>query len=135
MPVDKQVQLGCEVLNKYFRDLYRDYTIDDLVDACNNAMLFCSDSSSVVSFQSNPDIKNISLFGDLLQAILNKKVLKLTYAPFGKDSFVDCVYPYHLKQFNDRWYLIVQASLRTMMKKEISAMSYKYPNDAESLHS
>ena len=105
MPVDKQVQLGCEVLNKCFRDLYRDYTIDDLVDACNKAMLFCSDSSSVVSFQSNPDI------------------------------FVDRVYPYHLKLFNDRWDLIAQASLRKMMKKEISAMSYKYPNDAESLHS
>lgn len=203
MPVDKQVQLRYEVLNKCFRDLYREYTIDDLVDACNKAMLrefdmedgvskrtvqndianlqmppynirldenlkngrkriyryydtnftlpqfrmndsdrnkiqaavnvlenyggeplldwartllkqmesglFGSDSSSVVSFQSNPDLKNISLFGDLLQAILNKKVLKLTYAPFGKDSYVDSVYPYHLKQFNDRWYLIAQA--------------------------
>lgn len=202
MPVDKQVQLRYEVLNKCFRDLYREYTIDDLVDACNKAMLrefdmedgvskrtvqndianlqmppynirldenlkngrkhiyryydtnftlpqfrmndsdrnkiqaavnvlenyggeplldwarallmqiesglFGSDSSSVVSFQSNPDLKNISLFGDLLQAILNKKVLKLTYAPFGKDSYVDRVYPYHLKQFNDRWYLIAQ---------------------------
>ena len=167
MPVDKQVQLRYEVLNKCFRDLYREYTIDDLVDACNKAMLrefdmedgvskrtvqndianlqmppynirldenlkngrkriyryydtnftlpqfrmndsdrnkiqaavnvlenyggeplldwartllmqiesglFGSDSSSVVSFQSNPDLKNISLFGDLLQAILNKK--------------------------------------------------------------
>lgn len=203
MPVDKQVQLRYEVLNKCFRDLYREYTIDDLVDACNKAMLkafdmedgvskrtvqndianlqmppynirldenlkngrkriyryydtnftlpqfrmndsdrnkiqaavnvlenyggeplldwartllmqiesglFGSDSSSVVSFQSNPDLKNISLFGDLLQAIINKKVLKLTYAPFGKDSYVDRVYPYHLKQFNDRWYLIAQA--------------------------
>ena len=71
--------------------------------------LFGSDSSSVVSFQSNPDLKNISLFGDLLQAILNKKVLKLTYAPFGKDAYVARVYPYHLKQYNDRWYLIAQA--------------------------
>ena len=71
--------------------------------------MFGSDSSSVVSFQSNPDLKGISLFGDLLSAIINKKVLKLTYAPFGKDSFTDRIYPYYLKQFNDRWYLIAQA--------------------------
>ena len=71
--------------------------------------LFGSDSSSVVSFQSNPDLKGISLFGDILRAIINKKVLKLTYAPFGKDSFIDRIYPYYLKQFNDRWYLIAQA--------------------------
>ena len=201
MPVDRQVHLRYQVLNKCFRDLYKDYTIDDLVDACNIALrkadfpdvskrtvqndiaqlqlppysicleedrkkgrkrlfryydpnfslpqfkmddserykiqaavnvlenyageplfdwartllmqigsgLFGSDSSSVVSFQSNPDLKNISLFGDLLQAILNKQVLSLTYAPFGKDSFVDRIYPYHLKQFNDRWYLIARA--------------------------
>ena len=38
MPVDKQVQLRYEVLNKCFRDLYREYTIDDLVEACNKAM-------------------------------------------------------------------------------------------------
>lgn len=201
MPVDRQVHLRYQVLNKCFRDLYKDYTIDDLVDACNAALrkadfpevskrtvqsdithlqmppysihldegrkqgrkrlfryydpnytlpqfkmddgerykiqaavnvlenyageplfdwartllmqigsgLFGSDSSSVVSFQSNPDLKNISLFGDLLQAILNKKVLALTYAPFGKDSYVERVFPYFLKQFNDRWYLIAQA--------------------------
>ena len=203
MPVDKQVLFRYWVLNKCFRDQFRKYTIDDLVEECNKAMrdecdkygsvskrtiqndianlqgppyfirfvdnlkngrkrvyryydtfytlplfhlddsdrnkilaavnvlenyggeplmdwartllmqiesgLFGSDSSSVVSFQSNPDLKNLSLFGDLLQAIINKKVLKLTYAPFGKDPYEACVYPYHLKQFNDRWYLIAQA--------------------------
>ena len=203
MPVDKQVLLRYKVLNKCFRDLYRKYTIDDLVEECTKAMrearydsggvakrtiqndinnlqmapysiklvenlrighkrvyrycdtfytlplfniddsdrnkilaavnvlenyggeplmdwartllmqiesgLFGSDSSSVVSFQSNPDLKNLSLFGDLLQAIINKKVLKLTYAPFGKDAYEVRVYPYHLKQFNDRWFLIAQA--------------------------
>ena len=200
MPVDRQVTLRYQVLNKCFRDLYREYTIDDLVEACNAALrkadkkevskraiqkdiadmemeygirlnedfkrgrkklyryydtsytlpqfkmddgdrfkiqaavnvlenyegepvldwartllmqiesgLFGSDSSSVVSFQSNPDLKGISLFGDILRAIINKKVLKLTYAPFGKDSFTDNIYPYYLKQFNDRWYLIAQA--------------------------
>lgn len=200
MPVVKHVDIRHQVLNRCFRDLYREYTIDDLVDECNKAMrklgksnvskrtiqndietletdygirldenlkrgrkkifryydtsytlphikmddtdrnkiqaavnvleyyegepvldwartllmqiengAFGSDSSSVVSFQSNPDLKGISLFGGLLKAIINKKTLKLTYAPFGKDSFTDRVYPYYLKQFNDRWYLIAQA--------------------------
>lgn len=200
MPVDRQVTLRYQVLNKCFRDLYREYTIDDLVEACNAALrkadkkevskraiqkdiadmemeygirlnedfkrgrkklyryydtsytlpqfqmddsdrfkiqaavnvlenyegepvldwartllmqigsgVFGSDSSPVVSFQSNPDLKGISLFGELLKAIINKKVLKIEYAPFGKDSYCEKVYPYYLKQFNDRWYLIAQA--------------------------
>ena len=35
MPVDRQVTLRYQVLNKCFRNLYREYTIDDLVEACN----------------------------------------------------------------------------------------------------
>lgn len=201
MPVDRQVTLRYQVLNKCFRDLYREYTIDDLVEACNAALrkagykevakrsiqndiaalqlppfsirldenlfrgkkrlyryydssnslpqfqmedgdrykiqaavnvlenyegepvldwartllmqigsgVFGSDTSSVVSFQSNPDLKGISLFGGLLKAIINKRTLKLTYTPFGKPTFTKDIYPYFLKQYNNRWFLIAQA--------------------------
>ena len=200
MPVDKQVLLRYNVLNRCFRNQFREFTIDDLVDACNEALrkadkqdvskrtiqndinvleadhgilldeklkrgrqrlyryrdtsyslpiirmndeernkiqdairvledfegdplydwartllmqvgggMFNEDSSSVVSFQSNPDLKGLNLFGKLLQAILTKRTLKIIYTPFGKDSYSERVYPYHLKQFNDRWYLIAQA--------------------------
>ena len=200
MPVDKQVLLRYQVLNRCFRNRYREYTIDDLVDECNKAVrrmdkpdvskrtiqndinileadygimldeklkqgkkrlyryvdtnysitlfrindeerhklqdairvleyfegeptydwartllmqieggLFTSESTPVVSFQSNPDLKGLEFFGKLLQAIIKKRVLKIKYAPFGKDSYTEKIYPYHLKQFNDRWYLIAQA--------------------------
>ena len=200
MPVDKQVLLRYQILNKCFRNRYREYTIDDLVDECNKALrridkpdvskrtiqndinileadygimldeklkqgkkrlyryvdvnysiplfrindeerhklqdairvlenfegdpmydwartllmqieggLFTDESTPVVSFQSNPDLKGLNLFGQLLQAIIKKRVLKIEYAPFGKDSYSEKIYPYHLKQFNDRWYLIAQA--------------------------
>ena len=200
MPVDKQVLLRYQVLNKCFRNRYRDYTINDLVDECNKALrridkpdvskrtiqndinileadygivldeklrlgkkrlyryvdtnytiplfrindeeryklqdairvleyfegeptydwartllmqieggLFDEDTSPVVSFQSNPDLKGLDLFSGLLQAIIKKRVLRIEYAPFGKDSYSERIYPYHLKQFNDRWYLIAQA--------------------------
>lgn len=200
MPVDKQVLLRYQVLNKCFRNKYREYTIDDLVDECNEALrradkpdvskrtvqndinileadygiilneklrlgkkrlyryvdtnysiplfrindeerhklqdairvlehfegeptydwartllmqieggLFDENTSPVVTFQSNPDLKGISYFSDLLQAILTKRVLKLKYTPYGKETQTVNIYPYHLKQFNDRWYLIAQA--------------------------
>lgn len=203
MPVDKQVLLRYQVLNDCFRNPYREYDIDALVDACSEAMrrkldmtagvskrtvqndianlqlppysirldetfyrgkkrlyrytdtnyslpmyrmndserhkiqdaiyvlrdfkgeplydwartvlmqveggLLNETTKSVVSFQTNPDLKGLNLFNDLLQAILSKRVLKITYAPFGKDSYQDRIYPYYLKQFNDRWYLIAQA--------------------------
>ena len=36
MPVDKQVLLRYQVLNRCFRNRYRDFTIDELVEECNN---------------------------------------------------------------------------------------------------
>jgi len=200
MPVDKQVLLRYQVLNRCFRNKYREYTIDDLVVECNKALrkmdkpdvskrtvqndinileadygvvlneklkrgrqrlyryvdtdytiplyrmdddernkieeaiyvlkqfegepiydwvrtilmqveggLFEENTSPVVSFQSNIDLKGLEHFSKLLQAILTRRVLKLSYTPYGKDTITAIVYPYHLKQFNDRWYLIAQA--------------------------
>ena len=38
MPVDKQVMLLYQVLNKCFRNRYREYPLDDLGDECNKAL-------------------------------------------------------------------------------------------------
>ena len=39
MPVDKQVLLRYKVLNDCFRNPYREYTIEDLVDECSKAAM------------------------------------------------------------------------------------------------
>lgn len=70
--------------------------------------LFGSDSTPVVSFQSNPDLKGIDHFIGLLNAILSKRTLKMAYTPYGKETRSVIVYPYHLKQYNNRWFLIAR---------------------------
>ena len=229
MPVDKQVLLRYQVLNKCFRNRYREYTIDALVDECNKALrkadrpevskrtvqnditqlettdpyyirlnenlkrgrqrlyryvdtdynlplfrmndeernkiedaiyvlqqfegepqydwartflmqieggLFDEYTTPVVTFQSNPDLKGIHHFTSLLKAITTKRVLRLRYTPFGKGTITVKIYPYHLKQYNDRWYLIAQAigfdnysnyALDRIEEFEEIAMSYKEP--------
>ena len=228
MPVDKQVLLRYQILNKCFRNRYREYTIDDLVDECNKALrkiekpdvskrtiqndintletdyhivlneklrqgrkrlyrysdtnysmplyrmndvernkiedaiyvlrqfegepiydwvrtilmqieggLFDEDSSPVVSFQSNLDLRGLEHFGKLLQAILTKRVLKLRYTPYGKTQLTATIYPYFLKEYNDRWYLIAQVkgydsyahyALDRIDDFEEVAISYKEPD-------
>lgn len=199
MPEYKHVPLRYLVLNRCFRNPFREYTIDDLVDECNKALrnagktevskrtiqndinileadygiqlneklkrgrqrlyryadtnytlpsfhindeerhklqdairilnhfegeplydwaktllmqieggLFDDDSSQVVSFQTNLDLKGLNHFSKLLQAIITKRVLKLKYTPYGKDQISATIYPYYLKEYNDRWFLIAQ---------------------------
>ena len=61
----------------------------------------------IISFSYNPYLRNINLLGKLFSAISNRKVISVEYKKFDSDTasrFV--VYPYLLKEYNDRWYLI-----------------------------
>lgn len=65
------------------------------------------ETKKVISFSCNPYLKNQNLLGDLFSAISNKVVVSVVCKKFNVDTpstFV--VYPYLLKQCNDRWYLI-----------------------------
>lgn len=207
MAVDKQKLLRFKVLNECFRDPYRNYTIDDLIAACNRAMdridkvgvtertirsdirelemppynidlveglrsgkkriykyekqsfnlplftftdeereridgaikslkrfegtpqydwiLFCLKQiasenfhdANIISFQNNPDLFGIEHLVDLLKAIADKQPLTISYHPFPKmmDGILTerpgttlKIYPYHLKQYNDRWFLFAK---------------------------
>lgn len=62
MPVDRQVQLRYTVLNKCFRNRYREYTIDDLVEECNKALLREYDIERGVSKRTiQVDIANLQM--------------------------------------------------------------------------
>ena len=66
-----------------------------------------SDTRKIISFSSNPYLRNQNLLGGLFSAISNRVVVSVAYKKFDTDTpstFI--VYPYHLKQYNDRWYLI-----------------------------
>ncbi|MDD3064386.1 MAG: WYL domain-containing protein [Massilibacteroides sp.] len=63
---------------------------------------------TVVSFQNNPYLKGMSFYKPLFDAIVNRRVIDLKYQPFGKDERTITVSPYHLKQYNNRWFLIAK---------------------------
>ena len=44
----------------------------------------------------------------IFEAIVAKKVIEISYHPFGKDVRTVVVSPYHLKQYNNRWFLIAK---------------------------
>lgn len=65
------------------------------------------EGKKVISFSTNPYLKNSSLLGELFDIISNEQVINLEYHKFGEDEKHNVVvYPYQLKQYNDRWYLL-----------------------------
>ncbi len=66
------------------------------------------DVCSVVSFQHNPYLKGMDkdYYKQIFDGIVNRQALEICYHPFGKDAKWLVVSPYHLKQYNNRWFLI-----------------------------
>jgi predicted DNA-binding transcriptional regulator YafY len=65
------------------------------------------DRRRIITFSHNPYLHNSNLLGGLFDVISNRVVIKIYYHKFSEaDSSREyIIHPYHLKQFNDRWYL------------------------------
>lgn len=61
----------------------------------------------LICFSDN-DILQIppTLLGRLFTAISRKKIIKISYTAFGGKTKEHIIYPYQLKQYNDRWFLL-----------------------------
>lgn len=113
----EEKRLLSEVLNTLgqFSGLDNFTWLEDLQSKLNDPKSFGRGSynldsvnnEKIISFSSNEYLKNKESLGWFFSAIANKKVVSLVYRKFNTSEPVShIVYPYHLKQYNDRWYLI-----------------------------
>lgn len=63
------------------------------------------DSTEIISYESNIDLKNREFLGDVFNAIRYKQVLKVHYHPFTSDPEFYTFHPRFLKQYNNRWFV------------------------------
>lgn len=67
---------------------------------------------SFMSFDNNNDVVGLEHVETILEAIIHKYPLKMWYKPFNKDEFICNVHPYHLRQYNRRWFLFAYSEDR-----------------------
>jgi predicted DNA-binding transcriptional regulator YafY len=64
------------------------------------------DYNGLISYQSNRDYSGQSWLGQLYNQLILKKVLTIEYKDFkSHESYKRIIHPYHLKQYNSRWFL------------------------------
>lgn len=67
--------------------------------------LIASGDNGIIGYQENIDLKGRHHIGTLFNLIVKRKQIKITYEPYGKPQFSVVVFPYHVKQYNNRWFL------------------------------
>ena len=58
-----------------------------------------------MSFDNNNDAVGLEHVEVFLDAITHRYPLRMTYKPFGKTEFEVNIHPYHLRQYNRRWFI------------------------------
>ncbi|WP_294083156.1 helix-turn-helix transcriptional regulator [Proteiniphilum sp. UBA5384] len=62
-------------------------------------------SENVVSFEQNEKLKGLEYLSDIIDATVNHQSLEIRYVTFKGKEILSVVHPYHVKQFNNRWFL------------------------------
>lgn len=65
-----------------------------------------------MSFDNNNEAIGLKLIEPILDAITHKYPLKMWYKPFGRDEFSSKIHPYHLHQYNRRWFLFAYSETK-----------------------
>ena len=78
-----------------------------------------SNTKKIIYFFRNPYLKNIGFLGKLYTCISRKTTITFKYQPFNKEPETRLVYPYLLKEFNNRWYLIAENVDKNSGSREI----------------
>lgn len=83
--------------------------LEELIPRIKQAFDIHSESErSIISYQQNFDLVGREYIGVLFNLILKKKKIRISYRPFGKEATEILLSPFHLKQYNNRWFLFAK---------------------------
>ena len=81
--------------------------IQDIVTRLESKMGILKADREIISFDSNIDYIGLQHISTFINAILNKRVLKINYKSFKTESEKEIIiHPQYLKQYNSRWFIM-----------------------------
>lgn len=100
-----QIKSAMQVLSR-FKGMPQFSWIEELLPKLDQSFGLSSNSNNIMSFDTNEYLKGIEHLSELFNAIIYKKTLSISYQSFrDKEPRNIIFHPYHLKQFNKRWFL------------------------------
>lgn len=104
------------VLKQFNAFNYFDEMSDMIARLENNLYKSTQQSGNHIQLEGNKQTKGLAYIPQLYQAILNKRSVLIEYKSFkAKDSQQSIYYPYLLKEYRNRWFLIVKTKKRDVI--------------------
>jgi len=101
----EQVRSALLVLSR-FKGMPQFEWVQEMIPKIEQTFHLGEQTQAVIGFEQNVDLKGLHYFGELFNAILHKKVLKIKYKSFKHEEAQEqIIHPWYLKQYNNRWFL------------------------------
>lgn len=89
-----------------FRGIPNNAWLEEVISNLEYRFGMKPNSENIISFERNDLLKGNEFLGELIDAALNHQPLNILYRTFSGKEWTSVIHPYHLKQFNNRWFLI-----------------------------
>lgn len=94
-----------EMLGK-FRGVANNEWLEEVISNLEYRFGVKSNKNNVVSFEQNSKLKGLEFLSELIDSTASRTPLQIVYKPYKGDEYTFVFHPYHLKQYNSRWFLI-----------------------------
>ena len=103
--IDHNLRSTIDILSR-FRGVPSNAWLEDVISNLEFRFGVKPNTENIVSFDHNDLLKGTEFLGELIESALNHQPLNLLYRTFAGNERTAILHPYHIKQFNNRWFLI-----------------------------
>lgn len=101
-----QLQNALLMLNQFKGLPDMDWVQDLMESICKRYNITIPEADAVVELDYNPDLVGLdSFFSPILNAVLHKSALDITYNGGYEYTYQDTIHPYYIKEYNNRWFV------------------------------
>ena len=109
LTVDEARQLETAIVTlSRFRGLPNNEWIEEIISKLEWRFNLKRSDHTIISFEQNPRLKGLKYLTPIIDAAVNRQVIKLTYRSYNESSVEKevVIHPYHLQEYNNRWFLL-----------------------------
>ena len=88
-----------------FRGLSNNVWVEEVISNLEYRFGIKSNQENIISFEQNDGLKGLEYLPTIIDATVNHQPLEIHYLSFKGKETVNVIHPYHVKQFNNRWFL------------------------------
>ncbi|MBR2261879.1 MAG: WYL domain-containing protein [Paludibacteraceae bacterium] len=93
-----------EMLGRY-RGVPNNAWLEEVISNLEYRFGIKSNTENVVAFEQNEQLKGLEYLSEVIDAAVNHTPLIIYYKTYSGKEFTSTLHPYHVKQYNNRWFL------------------------------